>query len=123
MTEYPLHKRILNCDIDGVEALILQGSDLNELDNLGSTPLYWAVLGGYYDIVKLLLKSGANPNTFCSDGTTPKWTAIDFGLTEIEQLLTVYGGKVLTNEKFDKASWSVFKNALGQELPKNDLER
>lgn len=82
------------------------------------THLHWAVLGGYEDIVLTLLEAGANPNIMADDGITPKWSAADFGLTEIEELLTAYGGKVATDEKFDKTSWSVFKSALGQELPK-----
>lgn len=115
-----LHQEVLKSDTDGIRAAILNGSDLNELDSFGHTPLHWAVMRGDIDTVKQLLEAGADPNTLSADGITPKWSAVDFGLVEIEQLLTSYGGKVNTGDGFDKTSWSVFKDLLGQSLPKEE---
>ena len=120
MEKYLLHEKVLEADVDGVDNLISQGANLNELDTLGHSPLHWAVFGGYYDIVNTLLKAGANPNVVSGDGVTPKWRAQDFGLVEIEELLTQYGGKVLTDNHFDKGAFSAFNNFLGQPLPEEE---
>jgi ankyrin repeat protein len=112
-----LHERVLHSDLDGARSAIISGEDLNELDELGNSPLHWAVLRGDLDMVELLLEEGADPNVMSSDGFTPKWSAEDFGLTEIEDMLTLYGGRTLTDERFNRTCWSVFKGALGQSLP------
>ncbi|SHN27287.1 ankyrin repeat domain-containing protein [Mucilaginibacter sp. OK098] len=117
---YPIHSNVLKADPEGVLLSIRTGANVDQLDDHGNSPLHWAVLRGDYDIVKILLEAGANPNIISTDGVTPKWSAIDFGLNDIEQLLTSYEGKVLTDHKFDRTSWSVFKDALGQSLPKEE---
>jgi len=120
MTQYQLHNAVQRCEPDDVKAMIRKGLSLDELDDLGNSPLHWAVLGGYEDIVLILLEAGADPNIISSGGVTPKWSAADFGLTRIEELLTLHGDKINTNEKFDSTSWSVFKSAIGQRLPENE---
>ena len=120
MDRYFLHERTLEADLEGVQRAILPGAELNELDTFGHTALHWAVFGGYGDIVKVLLEAGANPNVISKDGVTPKWRAQDFGLVEIEQLLTSYGGKVYTDDNFDRTAFSIFNNAIGQPLPKDE---
>jgi ankyrin repeat protein len=120
---YPLHATVLRSDLEGVLEAIKRGRDLNQQDDHGNSALHWAVLRGDYDILKVLLEVGSNPNVISSDGYTPRWSAVDFDLHEIEGLLANYGGKVVTNDKFDRTSWSVFKGALGQELPKEDEKK
>ncbi|MFB0496642.1 ankyrin repeat protein [Mucilaginibacter sp. OAE612] len=118
--DYLLHKQVLTREVLNVESVLPLGVDLNELDELGNSPLHWAVMRGDLDIVELLLRSGANPNVICSDGYTPKWSAADFGLYEIELLLDSYGGKILTDHNFDRVSWSVFKSFVGEPMPEED---
>ena len=121
MEKYQIHKTALESDHEYALKLIDLKVDLNELDTDGHTPLHWAVFRGDIDLVKLLLEAGANPNIFSADGVTPKWRARDFGLIEIDKLLGNFGGKILTNENFDKVSFSVFNKAIGQPLPANDI--
>lgn len=118
--KYLLHDHVLRSDLDGIKDAITQGCDLDELDNLGNSPLHWAVMRGDIETVELLLKANANPNVLSSDGITPKWSAVDFCLVEIADLLTSFGGRVATDENFERTSWSVFKGAIGQSLPKEE---
>ena len=122
MEKYLLHEKVLTSDIDGVKSLILTNINLNQLDEQGNSALHWAVLRGDDDIVQLLLEAGANPNILSEDGFTPKWSAVDFGLTEIIEILDSFGGKVITDNRFDRTSWTVFKNLLGQDLPNEEKE-
>ena len=117
---YLLHKQVMTGEISNVRSVLSPGVNLNELDELGNSPLHWAVMGGHIDIVELLLRIGADPNIMCSDGYTPKWSAADFGLHDIGTLLDSYGGKILTDHNFDNVSWSIFKSAVGEPMPKEE---
>ncbi|MEO6233285.1 MAG: ankyrin repeat domain-containing protein [Ferruginibacter sp.] len=120
MEKYQIHKAALESDYESALKLISFKVDLNELDINGHTALHWAVFRGDLEFVNILLEAGANPNVFSSDGVTPKWRARDFGLVEIDKLLDSFGGKVLTNEHFDRIAFSVFNNLIGQTLPEED---
>jgi ankyrin repeat protein len=120
MEKYLIHKAALESDYESALKLINLNVDLNELDMNGHTPLHWAVFRGDIDFVKMLLDAGANPNILSFDGVTPKWRARDFGLVEIDKLLDSFGGKIITNEDFDRTSFSVFNNAIGQPIPIED---
>ncbi|MCB2406654.1 ankyrin repeat domain-containing protein [Hymenobacter lucidus] len=119
--KYPLHEQVIQSDLDGVMKFIAQRAPLDELDELGHSPLHWAVFGGYTDIVRALLQAGACPNVISTDGVTPKWHAEDFGLEDIIELLTVYGGKVQTDSNFNRAAFSVFLGAIGKNLPEEEV--
>ncbi len=121
MDKFQLHKAALESDYELGLKLISLNVELNQLDLDGHTALHWAVFRGDVEFVKILLQAGANPNVFSTDGVTPKWRARDFGLVEIDELLQVFGGKILTNENFDRTSFLVFNNAIEQALPKDDL--
>lgn len=124
MGKYQIHKAALESDYTYASQLIESKEDLDELDLKGHTALHWAVFSGDIDFVMLLLEAGANPNIFSDDGVTPRWRARDFCLEEIEELLNSYGGKILTNERFDGISFSVFNSAIGQPLQvENALDR
>ncbi|MDN5287229.1 MAG: ankyrin-like [Mucilaginibacter sp.] len=120
MEKYELHNKVLRSDYDGIQIFIKQGANLDELDDSGSSALHWAVMRGDYDMVKVLLEGGADVNVLSTQGFTPKWSAIDCGLNEIIELLNSYGGKVITDDRFDRTSWTVFKSALGQSLPEEE---
>ena len=44
---------------------------MDQKDNYGGTPLFWAVCGARFDIVKILLDHGADMNAKTSDGDSP----------------------------------------------------
>ena len=69
-------------------------NQLDEWDDLGMTPLLYAVYRGNPEEVKSLLDQGADPNRPSRDGGTPLWHAEDdFGLIEVAALLRQYGAK------------------------------
>ena len=123
MANHPLHDAVLKSDTELVMLLISQGTNLDDLDDEhGNSPLHWAVMRGDKDTVLLLLDAGANPNVICTDGYTPAWSAADWGLSEIGDLLRSRGGKVSTDDQFDRKSWSVFKDLLNRCLKKTSKQ-
>ena len=75
-----------------VNNLLTTGTDPNQTDDNGGSPLFWALFSGYLKIVKLLLKAGADPNQ--SDVTryyTPLFWASFKGYLEIVELLLKAG--------------------------------
>ena len=87
---------VLGSDEIALRAAIEAGDDLNEWDNLGMTPLLYAVFRGDIDAVRLPLDGGGDPNRpQQGDPTaTPLWHARDdFGLHEIADLLEARGAR------------------------------
>jgi ankyrin repeat protein len=87
---------VLASDEIALRSAIEAGDDINEWDNLGMTPLLYAVLRGDIDAVRLLLDGGADPNRpQRGDPTaTPLWHATDdFGLHKIASLLEARGAR------------------------------
>lgn len=92
--EFPLHEAVLRCDLEAVERSLAEGANPNHLDNLGMSPLVWAVYGGYAEIVEALCRSGADVAMPVVSGATPLWHAEDdFGLWKIAAILRRYGAK------------------------------
>jgi ankyrin repeat protein len=70
--------------------------NVNEWDDLGMTPLLYAVFRGDVEGVRQLLEAGADPNLAKRDDrtATPLWHARDdFGLHEIAEVLIRAGAK------------------------------
>lgn len=63
-------------DINAVRRLLKQGSDVNELDASGNTPLARAAAYGYVDIAKVLIENKAELDSQNRIGNTPLMVAI-----------------------------------------------
>ncbi len=59
-SEAPLADAAMNGDFERVEALILQGADLDAAQGDGMTALHWAAEQGRVDMARLLIEAGAN---------------------------------------------------------------
>jgi serine/threonine-protein phosphatase 6 regulatory ankyrin repeat subunit B len=57
-------------NLDRVKALLERGADINEPDELGWSPLYWAVSSGQTEVAGFLVARGANVQTKTKTGTT-----------------------------------------------------
>lgn len=69
-------------DISGVKRLLESGSNVEEPDDFGCTPLYMAALRGSAKIVDLLLSKGAEINAQNKDGYTALMKAAQYGHAE-----------------------------------------
>jgi len=57
-----LHRAAQNGDLARVEELLQQKYPVNRFDDLGKTPLHYAVQEGHLEVVDRLIRAGANVN-------------------------------------------------------------
>jgi len=57
-----LHRAAAAGDVPAVQALVGSGRPVNDFDELGKTPLHYAVLGEHFAVVEYLLRHGADIN-------------------------------------------------------------
>ena len=93
-----LNLAVLQGNLNAVKQHIKAGTDLNEKDQFGSTPLIIAVTFGKNEIVKELIKAGADLNLTNNEGSSPLHIAAFFARTEIVKVLLDNGAnKYLRN--------------------------
>ena len=71
-----------NGELEQVNALILQGADVNAVDEKNDTPLNHAIRIGNFEIVEALLNANANVNSPNKNGDTPLCIASSFGIID-----------------------------------------
>lgn len=81
-----LHDAVDEGDIDRVESLITQGTDIDAPDDTGRTALHWAAGEGHTQIAARLITAGAEVNAKSKGGWTPLHTAAQEGQTAATQL-------------------------------------
>ena len=70
--KYELHKLAIKGNKQKLEELLLPGDkDVNEKNNIGYSPLAFAVINGHIDVVNLLIKFAADVNIQDMDGRSP----------------------------------------------------
>ena len=73
-----------------VERLLASGADVNQANESGETPLYWAARHGYLTVVERLLASGADVNQADKGGRTPLYCAAYNGHSTVVERLVEY---------------------------------
>ena len=73
LNENPFFRAIQVGNIDDVITFIENGSNVNQIDENGATPLHFAVGWGHVNVVERLIKEGANVNYRSENG----YTALD----------------------------------------------
>ena len=93
-----LHQAAAQGNLDAVRQHIKAGSDLNQKDMLGSTPLITAAAFGKAEVAKALIEAGADLNSTNNQGASALHTAAFFCNVEIvEALLEKGADKTLKN--------------------------
>ena len=88
-----IHEAAKTGNIKAVKQHLDAGADVNVKNDVGVTPLHWAVYYGHKEIVELLISNGAGMNAKNSTGLTPLDEAIRNEQPKIDDLLRKYGGK------------------------------
>ena len=83
-----LHKAIQHGSVQDVQELILQGTDINAMNEMDESPLYLAVKLDKVSIVKILLQHGADVNCKKPTLETPLHLAAGRGLEMVEMLIS-----------------------------------
>ena len=97
-----IHTATITGNLEAVEQHIKAGTDLNEKDMYGSTPLIIAATFGKTDVALALIEAGADLNIVNNDGSTPLITAAFLCRTEIVRAL------------LDKGADKTIKNNAGR---------
>ena len=87
-----LHLAVNHENKDVIELLIVEGADVNVIDNEGESPIFM-VSSDNINLFKLLLVHGADPNIKNNDGRTILDKAYEENLIDIIVLLKSYGAK------------------------------
>ena len=87
MTKLHLIDAVQSRDLATLQALIEVGTDVNEQDEQGWTPLSWAAGNGDLAALRLLIDNGADIFKVGRDQRTPYTIALAAGHVEIVQLL------------------------------------
>ena len=89
----PIHEAGANGVLDGVQAELDKGVDVNVKGNGGLTPLLFAAWG-HKEIAELLIAKGADVNAIVTGGISKGQTPLDSTrLKETADLLRKHGGK------------------------------
>ncbi|MCA9792341.1 MAG: ankyrin repeat domain-containing protein [Candidatus Eremiobacteraeota bacterium] len=72
----PLHRAVLDGDLERVRGCLEQGLPLDLLANDGLAPLHWAAAAGQIEVLALLVELGAEPDQAGEEGETALMVAI-----------------------------------------------
>jgi len=89
-----LHRAVFMGDLDLVRSLIEQGVDVNVKDELGMTPLFWAISLRQVKVAEVLIAQGADVNAETKMNQTPLYIAVIRGSREVMEMLIANGAEV-----------------------------
>ncbi|MFC1764702.1 ankyrin repeat domain-containing protein [Planctomycetota bacterium] len=89
-----LHVAVAEGDLAHIKSLVEQGVDINAKDELGMTPLFWAISLRQAKVAALLIAQGADVNAETQDRQTPLRMAVIRGDREIVEILIANGAEV-----------------------------
>jgi len=94
----PLHRAVNYESVEIIELLIMEGADVNAINNDGESPMFMV---SSYDIriIKLLLEYGADPNIKNDVGRTILDEVYEGNVTDIIELLQSHGAKSIIKKR------------------------
>jgi ankyrin repeat protein len=131
----PLHRAAKEGNLDRLRSLVDIATNLNEYDELGYTPLHYAVNNNHLECVRTLLKQGAEPDIQTNNHA--KRTALHEAIYNkqklIVKLLLQYGANyttlkdsegntALTVAKQVDGMYAYFDEATKEKRPSNSLQ-
>jgi ankyrin repeat protein len=81
-------------DFEAFKELLPFIQNLNEVDQIGNTPLHNVLVHGRPEMIPLLLDRGSDPNHPNEIGKTPMLLGVGMGKLDIVKLLYSYGGSL-----------------------------
>jgi len=94
-----LHMAVLQGNVDAVRQHIEAGSDLNQKDAFGSSPLILASVFGKTEVAQVLIDAGADLHIRNTEGGTPLHVAAFLCRTQIVQALLDAGADLRLTQK------------------------
>jgi quinoprotein dehydrogenase-associated probable ABC transporter substrate-binding protein len=85
---------VLANDLDRAAYLIGKGAAVNQLDNLGESPLTTAARAGCLPMMRLLIAHGAEVDRLDSDGSTPLMGAVERNQAPAVKFLLAHGAQI-----------------------------
>jgi len=95
-----LHLAVLQGNMEAVRQHIEAGTDLNEKDTWGSTPLIIAATFGKTEVARVLIEAGVDLNATGNDGATALHAAAFLCHTEIVEALVDHGANKYLRNSF-----------------------
>jgi ankyrin repeat protein len=99
----PVHGAVMSQSLNEVAKAIAQGGNVDELDQGGRTPLFYAVRDGNLPLIAVLVRHGANPNAHDGGNWTPLHFAAQGYWPEAAELLLQHGATVDARDDFGNA--------------------
>lgn len=86
-----LHRAVAVGDLDQIKRHLFWGTDIDQPDSNGDSPLHVAARQGSVNVVRALLERGADPLARDATGATPLEVALTHGKTQVAQALIASG--------------------------------
>ena len=109
-----LHRAVQAGDINGVEAALASGVDINTRDGGGWTPLMHAANKGYLLLIEPLLTAGADVNIRAPDGATALFMAVALGHSDVVAQLMKGGADITVRGPHGKTPVDVARLVYGE---------
>ena len=112
-----IHEAVFFGNLEAVKQHIAYGSDLNQKDEYGSTPLSVSITFGKDEIAKSLIEAGSDLTITGPDGSTPLHGAAFFGRVNTVKLLIEKGADLNATNSYGATALSNANTPFDQMKP------